>query len=126
MNYYRKQQRQPTTLTVNDSYQGETIENKIRRITNNKEPITDGAPLIYTERGNGVEAQYNIRTDRFEIAVEAMDTVSKSHTAKRDQRIGERTYDTMTPEQQTKFNTDYPNNKHAKAIAQQKQNEGKA
>ena len=39
-----------TDLNVNDSYEGETIEQKIERITTNKEPIKDGAPLIYTER----------------------------------------------------------------------------
>jgi len=31
-----------------------------------------------------VEAGYNIKTDRFEIAVEAMDKVAKSNIAKRD------------------------------------------
>ena len=29
---------------------GESIENKVRRITENNEPITDGAPIIYTNR----------------------------------------------------------------------------
>lgn len=78
-----------TTLKVNKSYKGETIEQKINRIVNNKEPIKDGAPLIYQERKNGVEPQYDIRTDRFEIAIDAMDKVNKSHLAKRDHRIGE-------------------------------------
>ena len=71
-------------MRTNSSYEGETIEAKIRRITNNKEPIKDGAPLIYTERKNGVMAEYNIRTDRFEIAVEGMDKVTGSHRAKRE------------------------------------------
>lgn len=66
---------------------GEPIEAKIRRIMNNKEPITDGAPLIYTDRKDGVLPSYNIRTDRFDVAVEAMDKVAKSHAAKREARI---------------------------------------
>lgn len=57
-----------TQLSVNKSIEGETIEQKCERIESNKEPITDGAPIIYTERNSGVAPQYNIRTDRFEIA----------------------------------------------------------
>lgn len=83
---YRITQRTKTRLKINKSYQGETIEEKVSRITNNKEPITDGAPLIYTDRKMGVEPQYDIRTDRFEIAVDAMDKVHKTMQAKREER----------------------------------------
>ena len=38
----------------------EYIEEKVRRITENKEPIKDGAPIIYTERKDGVNPAYNI------------------------------------------------------------------
>ncbi len=72
---------------VNESYEGETLETKVKRIVTNKEPITDGAPIIYTERKDGVIPGYDIRTDRFEIAIEAMDVVSKSNLAKRLQNI---------------------------------------
>jgi hypothetical protein len=75
-----------TTLEVNKTYEGETIEQKVERITQNGEPIKDGAPLIYTDRKDGVQAGYNIRTDRFEVAVEAMDKVHKSDIAKRDNK----------------------------------------
>jgi len=75
-----------TNITINQSIEGETIEQKIERITSNKEPITDGAPLIYTDRKDGVQAGYNIRTDRFEVAIDAMDIVTKSALAKREQR----------------------------------------
>lgn len=75
-----------TSLNVNEGYIGETIEKKIRRIINNKEPITDGAPLIYTERNEGVKPEFDIRTDRWEIAVDAMDKVDKTHKAKREER----------------------------------------
>jgi hypothetical protein len=64
--------------------EGEPIELKIERITNNKEPISDGAPEIFTERKDGVISAYNIRTDRWEIATEAMDKVSGSIQARRD------------------------------------------
>ena len=73
-----------TTLIVNNSLEGESIEAKVCRIVNNGEPISDGAPLIYTERKDGVKEEYNIRTDRFDIALNAMDYVTKSNRAKRD------------------------------------------
>ena len=77
----------PTTLKQNTAYQGERLEEKINRILNNKEPITDGAPIVYTARKDGVRPEYNIRTDRWEIALEAMDSVSRQHVAKREANI---------------------------------------
>lgn len=63
---------------------GETIEQKVKRLIQNKEPIKDGAPPIFTERSKGVNPAYNIRTDRFEIAVDAMTRLLKSKEAKRE------------------------------------------
>lgn len=76
----------PTTLERNESYIGDPLEVKVARIMQNKEPITDTAPLIYTERKDGVRPDYNVRTDRFDAAIDAMDSVSKSHQAKREER----------------------------------------
>lgn len=84
---YKRKKIKPTILAINQSNEGETIEKKIRRITNNKEPISDGAPLIFTERKDGVQPQYDIRTDRFELAVDAMDRVTKENLAKRMERM---------------------------------------
>lgn len=64
--------------------EGETIEIKVRRITEEKTPITDTAPIIYTNREDGVIAGYNIRTDRFDVALTAMDTVNKAKIATRN------------------------------------------
>lgn len=83
---YKKIKRTRTSINRNESTEGETIEVKIERIVNNKEPITDGAPIIYTERNEGVLPAYDPRTDRMEIAIDAMDAVSKSHQAKRAER----------------------------------------
>lgn len=71
-------------ITHNESYEGERIEQKIERIVDNNEPIQDGAPLIFTERKDGVKPEFDIRTDRFEIAIDAMDVVSKTTRAKRE------------------------------------------
>ena len=78
-----------TLFKINDSYEAVTIEQKIEKIMNAKEPIEETAPIIYTERKHGVKPEHNIRTDRFEVALEAMDKVSASHQAKRQQRIKE-------------------------------------
>lgn len=73
-------------LNVNISKEGERLETKLERIIQNKEPIKDGAPLIFTERKEGVRASTNIRTDRFEVAIDAMDKVQKSFKARREER----------------------------------------
>lgn len=67
------------------TYDGETIEAKVRRVVENKEPITDGAPIVYTEKKDGVLPQFNIRTDKWDIALEAMDKVQASRIAKSKQ-----------------------------------------
>lgn len=64
------------------TYEGETIEKKVARVVENNEPITDGAPIIYTEKKDGVLPQYDIRTDRWDIALEAMDKVNQANIAK--------------------------------------------
>lgn len=84
---YKRQIIKRSTIGVNTSIEGETIEQKIERIVNNKEPITDGAPPIYTERKDGVIPAYNVRTDRFELAVEAMDIVDKGNKARREAKV---------------------------------------
>lgn len=84
---YRRNQLPVTTLERNESYSAESLEKKLVRITTNKEPIKDGSPLIYTDRNEGVLPDYNVRTDRFETAIDAMDAVSKATRAKRQGKI---------------------------------------
>lgn len=84
---YQTARPRKTSLRVNKSVEGEPIEHKIERVLNNREPIKDGAPIIYTERKDGVKPEYDIRTDRFEIAVEASDKIAKSYKARREERI---------------------------------------
>lgn len=84
---YKTHRNPRTTIDRNTSYNAETLEQKVDRILNNKEPITDGAPLIYTERSKGVDPNLNVRTDRMEYAVEAMDKLSKSNLARRQARM---------------------------------------
>lgn len=73
-----------TKLNINNSTEGERIEEKVSRAVNNKEPIEDTAPIIYQERKDGVRPEFDIRTDRFDIAIDAMTAVKKSKVAKRE------------------------------------------
>ena len=56
--------------------EGETLIKKIQRILDENEPLTDGAPTIYTPKQAGVREDCNIRTDKWEIAMNAMDRVN--------------------------------------------------
>lgn len=67
-------------------YEGESIETKCARVLQNKEPITDTAPIIYTAKEDGVLPAYNIRTDRFDIALDAYDKITRS-SAKKEQAV---------------------------------------
>lgn len=87
---YNKQATTITNISINTSSEGERIEEKIERITNNNEPISDGAEQIYTERKDGVLPAYDIRTDRWDVAIEAMSKVDKSYKAKREENIQKR------------------------------------
>lgn len=90
MKNYNTKQSGKTSLRVNQSAEGETIEQKIERFINNKEEPGQEAPTIYTLREDGVLAGYDIRTDRFEVALEAMDKVSMQRITKRQSTIAER------------------------------------
>lgn len=87
---YKKNKASRTAMSVNESYIGEMIEQKVERIMTNSEPISDGAPIIYTERKDGVMPEYDVRTDRWDVAIDAMDKVTKSHKAKREESAKER------------------------------------
>lgn len=55
---------------------GETLIKKIQRILDENEPLTDGAPMIYTPKQAGVRDDCNIRTDKWTLAMDAMDRVN--------------------------------------------------
>lgn len=68
---------------INDpnlTYQAEPREVKLRKIINGEaNNMEDGVfPTIYTEKKDGVQPEYDIRTDRFEVAIDAMDKINQS------------------------------------------------
>ena len=54
----------------------ETLIKKIQRILDENEPLTDGAPMIYTPKQAGVREDCNVRTDKWALAMDAMDRVN--------------------------------------------------
>ena len=75
----------PLNIQGIELVEGETIEEKVERIMNNGEPITDNAPMIYTERKDGVAEIYDIRSDRFDMALDATTKIEQSLRARREE-----------------------------------------
>lgn len=68
---------------INDpnlTYQAEPREVKLRKIINGESnDMEDGVfPTIYTEKKDGVQPEFDIRTDRFEVAIDAIDKINQS------------------------------------------------
>lgn len=66
----------------NKSFEGESVEDEIRRRMEGQEVEMGTKQLGYTLREDGVLPVTNIRTDKFAIAQEAHDYVSRSIIAK--------------------------------------------
>lgn len=64
----------------NLTYQAEPREVKLRKIISGEaNNMEDGVfPTIYTEKKDGVQPEFDIRTDRFEIAINAIDKINQS------------------------------------------------
>lgn len=75
------------TLRVDATYEAEGLEVKLRRVTETNEPLAGDIPTVYTKKADGVLPAFDIRTDRFEIAREAMSKVQESEMAKEAQRM---------------------------------------
>lgn len=64
----------------NLTYEAEPREVKLRKIINGESNnMEDGVfPTIYTEKKDGVQPEFDIRTDRFEVALDAIDKINQS------------------------------------------------
>lgn len=70
-----------------ETYEGESIEEKVSRITENNEPITDGAPIVYTKRSEGIRPEFDIRTDKWDLAQEKMEKVNGAKRTKIQEKL---------------------------------------
>ena len=73
--------------TANTLREGESIEQKLRRINQTKEPVdVEMTPEIYQERSAGVDPMCDIRTDKMQLAQEACDAITRTHLLARANR----------------------------------------
>lgn len=79
--------RRSNHLRTSEEFIGESLEEKIRRATQSKEPIEAIAPMIYTERKDGVAPETNIRTDKWDVAQQAMTTIADGVRQNRKERM---------------------------------------
>lgn len=80
---YRVQPRTKTTINRSEIKAGETIEQKVARMKDNGEDSNEvTTKLIYTDYKEGVKPEYDIRTDKWDIAMTEKDKVHRNQTAK--------------------------------------------
>lgn len=66
----------------NTSYEAESIEQMLRKAKEGESIELGGKELLYTEKKDGVLPITNIRTDKFDLAMEALDTVERTRAVK--------------------------------------------
>lgn len=73
------------------TYQADPREVKLRKIINGEaNNMEDGVfPTIYTEKKDGVQPEFDIRTDRFEVAIDAIDKINQSTASQIAKNKGE-------------------------------------
>lgn len=73
------------------TYEAEPREVKLRKIISGEASnMEDGVfPTIYTEKKDGVQPEYDIRTDRFEVAIDAIDKINQSTASQIAKNRGE-------------------------------------
>lgn len=92
MIYFKK-----TNFDINESVEGQSIEEKLRETTLNGQPIESAAPLLYTDRKDGVLPEYDIRTDRWDIAQQTVDKIVRTKIAKTQEPNNSQSSQTLEP-----------------------------
>lgn len=79
---------------------GETLELQIKRMKETNQPIEGGAPTIFTARKDGVIPEYDIRSDKWDRALENMEQVSRNRQEQRAEWL-EKLEETVKPVENT-------------------------
>lgn len=87
------------SFITTEAFEGESIEEKVRRVEESGAPIEAISPMIYTERKDGVKPEYNPRCDKWEVAQNAMQSINEGRQQKRSEALKskEPTKSTDTP-----------------------------
>lgn len=76
--------RPKSRIQTNDLIEdAESLEEQLRKMVAGEEPIQATARINYTDRKDGVHQEYDIRTDRFELAMMASDRIHATQYAAR-------------------------------------------
>lgn len=105
-----------TTIKCSEQYPAESLEKKLERIFNNQETIDSSAPLLYSEKDEGIPASMNVRSDKWEYACEAADKIYQQKEAISEMKRKGATWDTMTDEEQGDFIKKYPHSEQAQIL----------
>lgn len=73
---YKKILKQPTSIDINTSVEGETIEQQITRLINNGGEIENAKIPIYTKPSDGVIYGTDIRADKWDKAIETNERIN--------------------------------------------------
>lgn len=68
----------------NETYEAKSIETMLAERMDGQDIEMGGKALLYTEKKDGVIPETNIRSDRWDLAMMALDSVERSRVARRD------------------------------------------
>lgn len=74
---YRQNKMDETTIRGVVATVGRTMEQKMFAMLNNNEPIDDGGEIIYIPEADGVRPEFDIRTNKWDVATDGMDAIAK-------------------------------------------------
>ena len=90
-----------TMISANSAFEGKFLFEEIEEYMNNENNLEDLKRIhkpIYTPKEAGVVAEYNIRTDRFAVAQNAMDIANRAWTEKQTDNLKKRARKTAESE----------------------------
>lgn len=73
---YKISKRTPTSLRINNSTEGETIEQEIERLINDGTPVEHEKQPIFTKPSEGVPYGTDIRGDKWDKAIEVNEKIN--------------------------------------------------
>ena len=78
-------------------HEGRTIEKQIAIAMLTNEPVDQTSPITFTKRSDGVLPDYDIRTDKWQLAQTAMTAVADKIRLNRSQKIQDKLKTVDTP-----------------------------
>lgn len=87
-----------TLIRINEPFhEGRTIEKQIALAMLTNEPVDQSNPITFTKRSDGVLPDYDIRTDKWQLAQKAMTAVADKIRLNRSQKLQEKLKTVETP-----------------------------